>query len=213
MRKFFPLVILVLLAMALGCATTRVEPLTPATADAQATIVAERPQYTPGDWWEFSNSNGERMKIKFWGDRENGDHVFTVIYGARTFGFVTDTNLNIKEVIGGSPLRPTEFLRFPFSVGEAWYFTQDFKDKVETFQLDYRCRVVSLNEIIVPAGKFSAFKIEIDYNFRLGGKTFWDELYYSPEVGYMIVLPKIYFEGEWRLKDYYRRETLVSKRG
>lgn len=82
-------------------------------------------------------------------------------------------------------------LKKPLEVGSEWirekrYYKND-KGVFELFQED--CKVVSKEEIIVKAGKFTAYKIEVTNNWvALNYKALRNYEYYVPSVGLVLLV-------------------------
>ena len=101
-----------------------------------------------------------------------------------------------------APIQP---LAWPLKVGRQWanVFTFERPQEGATWDIDTRVVVTGFEEVVVPAGMFKAFKIEI-YNSR--GGNLRHEYWYSPKVKWFV--KKITFSGrgsrqrEERLKSY-----------
>lgn len=83
-------------------------------------------------------------------------------------------------------------LRFPLKVGDTWEYSWDWRNATGTFleTLSLKYKVVGVEDVVVPAGKFRAYKLTGNGFVKdkstitpLGGDTRHEETYwYAPEV-------------------------------
>lgn len=155
--------------------------------------IAERPELVKGDRWEYTR-HGRALSYEFVEEKE-GQLVFEKTEdGTKTTEFYTPDLNFVKELfeLGGTeevkPYRGA--LSFPLWVGKKWSysFTTSKREKKVMpgvlAEFEAKVKVEGYEQVTVPAGTFSAFKIkEVRRNVKkkkaLGKhRTVW----YSPDV-------------------------------
>lgn len=158
----------------------------------------DRPVFTPGDYWVYQTPSGTSRHefLKMQSDK----YVF-LINGSET---VFDQNLNKTDNAG------KKALQFPISVGEHWIANvavnevSHKKGLRKNSELVYSYQVEAFEEIETPAGKFMAFRIEVESQAQTtrrksyGSSTHW----YAPAVGQIIKSKG----GEVILLEFKRKE-------
>lgn len=155
--------------------------------------IAEKPIFTPGDYWIFKNSDGKETKTVFL--KEEKDY-FIFNYNESEILYTTFNLTPIKrlkketnEVVWekSSFKYPGPILRFPLKIGEWWRY--DYEAESATYgkhiltPMTAQYEVKSYEQITVTAGTFWTFRIEVERYTRKGRKnvgsyTYW----YAPSV-------------------------------
>jgi hypothetical protein len=129
-------------------------------ATSAAAQVADRPRVQAGDAWDFvqyygvpSTQANRRWRIRAVSDTrlegtENGEPL------------VLTPELNVLASPRGTYSRPGE-LRFPLATGMKWNYTTDwvFSATGSSGTADVSVEVLAYESILVPAGRFDAFKL------------------------------------------------------
>ena len=159
---------ILLLSIGAGCAevTQTAAPATPPPAAPAAQPptgpVAEAPKWNPGDEWTLSSPDGP-FKVKVLGFE--GDFTITTSTSARCAGCkqFRDRNMVIVKTTGRDPVG-LKLLDFPLFVGKTWDSRFDSTSpRGEQFTYHSSCRILAVEQIAVPAGRFEAYKIHCDY--------------------------------------------------
>ena len=155
--------------------------------------VVERPVYSTGDYWIFTE-NGKDVRLEFL--REEKDRY---IFNQEGIEVVKDFNLTEEK-------RKSDYrgplVKFPIKVGKVW--TYDYEGKGIHFKSAGRqakYEVTAYEQITVPAGTFWSFKITLSiYETTYWEKGFSTEYWYAPDVKQIIRFSK---EGRVsQLKEY-----------
>jgi len=164
------------------------EPLAPAPEK------DDGPVWNVGDSWKFRYSDKKERQQTV--ERIEGNlyilsdssEAYKLCIDQRTLGIVTYLNPE------GRKMKPTNllnlYLNFPLHTGKKWTRIVTAKAHGTAYELDYlnEYRVMSYEDIIVPAGKFKAFKIGLKFSADAGVRSRYSPtsgtayVYYSPEV-------------------------------
>jgi hypothetical protein len=160
--------------------------------------IAERPKFTKGDRWEYTKPVGRVVSYEFM-EEINEQLIFQYQENSNKKKEIYTPDLNLVKIFNKEGELKEEFtpykgsFRFPLFVGKKWnyaYSTTKHEKKgqpgiLEDYNVDVK--VVSYEQIKLPAGTFWAFKIE-ESKLKWGVKpkpkrvfkhrTVW----YSPEV-------------------------------
>ena len=171
--------------------TTR-QPRIEAKAAAPA-VIADRPEWRVGYEWQYSwkdqSANGTLAKEIIREESFAGVPSFVLKRG-QSEDFYTKDVLGLLGTLSGGRITvkrsaPFQTLSWPLEVGKEWsnsYFVERLGEKSsESFEL--RAVVTKLERVIVAAGTFDAFKIEI-YNARTG--TLLNDYWYASEVKWFV---------------------------
>ncbi|MDA8339178.1 MAG: hypothetical protein M0Z70_07755 [Nitrospiraceae bacterium] len=193
MRNILFMLFLVLVMLGSGYASDKDKPPT----DYQGPI-AERPKLVKGDRWEYTRRD-QVISFEFAGE-ENGNLVFYVQWNGggkmkniRTpdLNFIKEFNKKGEIVEECNPYKGA--LRFPLWIGKKWSYTftttklAEHGGAGELADRDSDVKVVSYEQIKVPAGTFWAFKIE-EHRVTRGARGpkarlgYNSTVWYSPEV-------------------------------
>jgi hypothetical protein len=143
-----------------------------------ANPAAERPSYSAGDYWIYTDDDKE-MKVEFL--KEEKDRY---IFEAGGTQVVKDFNLtNVGDKTGGYP---GPIIKFPLTVGKWWNYEFQAETIAGSRQDAGRIakyEVESYEQITVPAGTFWAFKITVTivskkFQQFVNSAHYW----YAPEV-------------------------------
>ena len=152
------------------------------------------PVWNVGDSWKFRYSDKKERQQTV--ERIEGNlyilsdssEAYKLCVDQRTLGIMTYLNPE------GRKIKPTNllnlYLNFPLHTGKKWSRIVTAKAHGTAYELDYlnEYRVVSYEDIIVPAGKFKAFKIGLKLSADAGVRSRYSPtsgtayVYYSPEV-------------------------------
>lgn len=114
------------------------------------------PEYNLGDWWMFElrGSGDSRTQYKETVEVIHPDHVVVTTESGRRRTFSQRMN----------PLDATRteipLVTFPLEVGKKWSAKHDWKNGTHYGTNSMKYEVVAKEEVVVPAGKFEAYKIE-----------------------------------------------------
>jgi hypothetical protein len=142
-----------------------------------ATPAVERPTYTTGDYWVYSDDD-KQVKMTFL--REEKDRYIFEMGGAEVVKDFNLTNVDNK------PGYPGPIIKFPLTVGKWWNHNFEAGAIAGSKQWTGRIakyEVEAYEQITVPAGTFWAFKIAVDivdskFQRGLSSAQYW----YAPEV-------------------------------
>jgi len=173
--------------------------------------VAERPQYTPGERWSFTNPKIGGWDYVYTGQR-GGLHVFQNVYRGKTFDWLHTPDLALVRSEGRARAHPdvtdreaspnTGVPHFPLFVGKRWQDRHTYTAGNDVAQRSIDASVAAYEQITVPAGTFSAFKIEVK-NQRLGREAAAYETYwYAPDAKFFVKYFSREFEWEMELVRY-----------
>jgi hypothetical protein len=151
--------------------------------------VAERPTYSPGDYWIFTE-DGKNMKLEFL--REEKDRY---VFDKHGIPAAKDFNLTPVENIGRG--YPGPIIKFPLKVGKSWNYEWK-NESIEHATPDTgriaRYKVEAYEQLTVPAGTFWSFKIAATIESARYGKVFNSAIYwYAPDVKQII-------KSDWKRK-------------
>lgn len=172
------------------------------------------PEWNVGDRWVYKDQDDKTITLRVIGLEEvNGVPHYVVQRGVNKIYFTKDIRRHLTKRATGngkiiSKWEPTLFLfSWPLEVGKKWKekLKLHLLEKGDRWNVRRESKVVGIEEIEVPAGKFRTFHIyateTVDYMVDF---HFW----YSPEVGY-VVKEKGYQMGEpyeLKLLEYYREK-------
>lgn len=144
---------------------------------AEASVQAERPVFTIGDYWIYERPNKGNLRREFIG-MEGDNYVFRINKRRVVF----DKNLLVVN-------HTFQEISFPLFVGKHWSHEIDKYDpNWGSYRILCRYNVDAFEEVETPAGKFRSYKITREMvlpgsmQYLGGEKTLW----YSPEVGQVI---------------------------
>ena len=149
--------------------------------------IAEKPILKKGDHWDFNRRN-KTLSYEFL-EEKDGLLIFMVGWEGEKKGKETRTpELNFIKGYNEScdPYRGP--YKFPLYVGRKWNYTHSsskYKQGTtgEVSVIDSTVKVVSYEQVKVPAGTFWAFKIEENRSVRgASGRGYYVTTWYSPEV-------------------------------
>jgi hypothetical protein len=167
-------------------------------------LVVERPKLNKGDRWEYAR----RDKIISYElvEKKNGELVFHLQWDewkseGKKETEIRTPDLNVMKIIDIyneieeiSPYRGT--LSFPLWVGKKWSYSFSTTKRVKrgvpgTVTEDADVKVVSYEQVKVPAGTFWAFKIEEKRQTRgakgpRGRLGYYITIWYSPEIKFTV---------------------------
>jgi len=169
--------------------------LFPAILFAQAKI--EGPIWNVGDRWDF----GQEGFLEVVGvDKKGYIAKFSAgifLKSAQGTAIFHKSTFNVLYVLEGGEVRKYKegfrrILNFPFVIGKKWNdeFTRMSPDGFHDSTIAETIKVLGWEEVVVPAGKFKAIKLEYLGNHSimgvpgLGESTAW--YWYSPEVKYFV---------------------------
>ncbi len=176
---------------------------------------APKPTWEIGYTWEYEwerpDSSGTFIQRIIGEEVFEGNPCF-VLESAGSEIFYTKNMLGeIGTKIRGRVVKrrdvPILFLAWPLRAGREWnnvYTVEDLRQET-AFKADFRFMVSKIEEITVPAGKFTTYKIEQYFSFS--GKLL-QEFWYSPKVKWIVKRIKYVDEAglrtphEFRLKYY-----------
>ncbi len=159
--------------------------------------VFERPDYAPGDMWQFQfkrESDGTSGRWRRTIDALVSGDRFAVRHGNGTVEYF-DRSLNF---VGGTPEGdPRELVRFPLKVGDSWTFTRRFADPGAEDRGSVT--VAAYERITVPAGTFDCFRLEATLSAASASRTIAGKnvRWYCPEI-------------KWFAKEHF--EDLVTEK-
>jgi hypothetical protein len=157
-----------------------------------AIVLAEEapsPVHKEGDTWQFNISRQGQIGSST--DQNEGIYELSVAQGVVKIYEVNGSQRNeipiqpegstqaLLTLVGKSDSRPE--LKFPLSVGQKWtyeYVTRPASSKRNQRRLA-EVSVVSMDQVITPAGTFKAYKLIRRENWSTGGST--TTYFYSPE--------------------------------
>jgi hypothetical protein len=183
MKKLIFLIILLCSAFLVHCATEH-KAVQPAYVPLEK---CDAPIWNVGDSWRYSRSD-----LRWWEYRvEKIDEDFYIIknpFSVDWLGLDKKT-LELKNYINSKGNRKKTFdptiyyFDFPIYVGKKWAKTESLRN-VDGIYLNYliEFKVISYEDITIPAGKFKAFKIEhkmTSLHHMSGGNAY---IWFSPEV-------------------------------
>ena len=202
MRHLILFLLLVLVAANIAYAGDKDKP----PADYQG-LIAEKPKLNKGDHWEYIRRDKvisyEFVEIK------SDDLVFHLQWDEwksenKKEIEIRNSDLNVIQVIdeNGDEEQFTPYrgqFSFPLWVGKKWSYSFSSSKKVnragsgELVAIDANVKVVSYEQVKVPAGTFWAFKIEETRHIRGAkrGRAQFDTditVWYSPEIKFVIKL-------------------------
>lgn len=159
---------------------------------------AERPSYSAGDYWIYTDDRHKKeVKVTFL--REEKD-----LYIFEKEGTQVVKDFNLTTIEGKTGGYPGSIIKFPLTVGKWWNYEFQAEaiagDKKDTGRIA-KYEVESYEQITVPAGTFWAFKITVTivdakrHTFK-NSAHYW----YAPEIKTII---KSSFKGNLlELKQY-----------
>lgn len=150
--------------------------------------VAERPVMVKGDRWDF-NRRDKTLSYEFL-EEKDGQLIFLVGWEDGKKGKETRTpELNFIKGYNEAcdPYRGP--FKFPLYVGKKWNYTHSsskYKQGTtgEVSVIDSTVKVLSYEQVKVPAGTFWAYRIEENRSVRgaKSGRGYYVTVWYSPEV-------------------------------
>lgn len=184
---------LVILAGVLTGAVAACSPATvPAPASSRPPAEAPRPAWMVGDTWQFDAANrcpftlGAKMAVTVVGT----SLVLTGDDNPAKFARLEPRDLSVLESKGGeveyrvlSGADP--YLFFPLAPGQTRTFSQAVKSGGATRSYTTEVAVEEVEEVEVPAGRFTAFRIRVTKMSATGWVGAY-RLWYAPEVRYFV---------------------------
>jgi hypothetical protein len=145
--------------------------------------ISERPAYSAGDYWIFTE-DGKDVRVEF--VREEKEHYVFSRDGVQVVKNLTLTN--VDQLDRGYP---GPIVKFPLKKGKWWNYEYTAQLMASSNLPDQgrvaRYEVADYEQIAVPAGTFWAFKITVTKETRRRGKPMGSATYwYSPEVKQII---------------------------
>jgi hypothetical protein len=129
-------------------------------ATSAAGQTAERPVVKPGDAWDFVHyySVPSTQANRFWRIRSVTEAGIEATENGEPL--VLTPELNVLASPRGAYSSPGE-LRFPLSIGKKWRYTTDWRFSAtgSSGSADVSVEVVAYESILVPAGRFDAFRL------------------------------------------------------
>ncbi|MGC2062269.1 MAG: hypothetical protein WA610_04770 [Thermodesulfovibrionales bacterium] len=151
--------------------------------------IAERPKLTKGDRWDYKRR--DKTIIYEFMEEKDGQLIFQVGWeGRKIFKELRTPELNFLKGPAETCTPYRGPFNFPLYVGKKWEYTHSSSKYLESSgtgesrTIDSRLKVVSYEQIKVPAGTLWAFKIEENRVAR-GSKSprgYYTTHWYSPEV-------------------------------
>lgn len=201
MRKLSYLTIPLCLVLLVCCAT---EPKTTLPA-AISQEKYEAPTWNVGDTWRFGFAITREWQVTV--ERvEDSLYILGDRYGVDKLGFDKRT-LELKYFIDSEGKKVSSesvwfygiYCDFPVYVGKKWAKMVSGKDdRGRSIDYLHEFKVLSLEEVTVPAGTFKAFKIEFSKRIATRTTDFYrNYVWYSPEVKTIIKSSYAGHEGIW----------------
>jgi hypothetical protein len=166
-------------------------------------VPAERcdlPTWNVGDYWQFLLEDKRWWGVKVTG-MEGGLYITESLATRGVSGYDIRTLQKKMEV--GPDGRKRQSLggiwfQFPLYVGKRWSRMFDGSTDISTtINMLISFKVVSLEEITVPAGTFKTFKIEMEESIPGQGDSAIHHVWYSPEVKNMVKFKFFTWYGNW----------------
>lgn len=204
MKKLLYLIIPLCLVLLVHCATEQKTTLPTAISEEKC----DAPIWNVGDSWRYQLDDKKEGEIKVLGveDFKNTKiYVVEDVYGFSKTGVDIKTLQHIVDIApDGRKIVPmTDWALsydFPFYVGKKWSKSVSGKDAGGSRRdYLYTYKVVSFENITVPAGEFRAFKIEfIQLDYMMSGEL-RVYIWYSPEVKREVKFQFGPVYGGWRI--------------
>lgn len=149
-------------------------------------LVAERPTWKVGDFWEYKYSDGSVAKISIdsIGSFDEKEGYYASTGQQKRFYSIS---LGLRKIFGPVGV-DTDFIPasrpfdFPLAVDQTWSAYGVMHRNLSKMNTAGHYEVLGYGKVKVPAGEFSAYYIisKSDYGLRIS------ELWYSPEVKYIV---------------------------
>lgn len=205
MRKYLKLTILVTSIVLFQCATDQ--------KTIQSTYISQEkcdaPVWNVGDFWRYRFDNKKEGEHRVLGIEEYKNikiYIVQDVYGVYKKGFDVKTlQLTVEISSDGKKIVPmTDWswhYDFPLYVGKKWEKMVTGYDAGHSLRdYLYTYRVISYENVTVPAGTFNAFKIEREQKSMRGiGDSVITYKWYSPEVKNEIKLQYGPVYGSWHI--------------
>jgi hypothetical protein len=190
--------------------TEAVQPQAVLTKTVGPSMKTERPEWKVGYEWHYSwkerSGNGSITKEIVREDLFAGVPAFVIKRGKYEDFYAKDVLGALGSMLDGQVTTrrnaPFQTLSWPLEVGKEWgnsYILENPERKTSE-SLDHRTVARGLEEVKVPAGTFTAYKIEV-YNARTGSLR--TEYWYAPQA-------KWFVKSRVHNRDGVREEELVS---
>jgi len=195
------LLCIILLVFTMGCA-----PTTQQVVDISVQQKCDAPVWNVGDTWRFRYATMKEWQITV-ESTEGNLYILEDRYGVDKPCFDKRT-LELKYFINPQGRKVTSetvwfygiYCNFPVYVGKKWSKMVSGKD-AGGVSMDYlhEFKVLSLEEVTVPAGTFKAFKIEFSKRIATRASDVYRHyVWYSPEVKTIIKSSYAGHEGRWK---------------
>ena len=201
MRKLSYLTISLCLVLLAYCATEQKTTLPTAISQEKY----EAPTWNVGDTWTFGYAITREWQVTVEGVEENL-YILEDRYGVDKLCFDKRT-LELKYFINPEGKKVTSetvwfygiYCDFPVYVGKKWSKMVSGKDdRGRSMDYLHEFKVLSLEEVTVPAGTFKAFKIEFSKRIATRATDVYrNYVWYSPEVKTIIKSSYAGHEGIW----------------
>jgi hypothetical protein len=174
-KKNLLIVLIVALGVIMACASAPVK-----EAKEAATFNVEKPTWTVGDTWTYKTETGkfftwtvDKIKNDFYVVREKGVHLSFPYF---TNDLASSHHTNAQDQIFYKNDPPMQYYSWPLQPGKKWHQRIHWEDLKTSNTIDHYSRVVKMETVKVPAGKFETVKV-----VRTAGDwtyTYW----YCPQV-------------------------------
>jgi hypothetical protein len=171
----------------------------------------EAPVWNVGDSWRYRTDNKKEREYKVLGVEDFKNTKIYVVesrYGFNKKGFdIRTLELKVDISPDGKKIVPMTdwnwFYDFPLYVGKKWEKMTEGKTAVNTPRnYVFTYKVLSFENVTVPAGTFKAFKIESEQRSMAHiSNTFVTYLWYSPEVKREVKFQPGPHSGDWRITE------------
>lgn len=135
--------------------------------------IAERPTFTPGDYWVYEKADGKSVRWEF--IAQEGE-VLIFQNGKRKNLLYTNLDLvPVKKIHGKTKELLYErksddkkgFINFPLFVGKKWHYQEEvYSSALGHHTHDYHCKVEKYEQIKVGAGEIQAFQVSCRWQGR-----------------------------------------------
>lgn len=134
----------------------------------------ERPDWVVGETWSFRSTDARDPSVsrteEFKVLTKSADGYDVARKSSRDGESVQRITPAFTAVtqVGDTPARERKFIDWPLTLGKTWtfdYFEPSRRYPGKIYHYTLTAKVVGREEVVVPAGKFEAFKIEYDGRF------------------------------------------------
>jgi hypothetical protein len=128
-----------------------------------------------GDWWEIKQNPANPFRCSRWEFQgiKDGLHVvscgnYVAYHRDEDYNWVRTTDRSGKVLAESSPYWPER--SYPLWVGKEWKVRANgFRVPNDRWTSDVRAKVTALEDVVIAAGTFRAFRIELQDHWRASG--------------------------------------------